>query len=222
MRRRAVAPARKNLTVDRSDPPRASPRPLRSDRRAKSARLLEVAARLFHAKGYSATSIRDLAKALGLETASLYHYMDSKEALLYEIARRCQERMLDAVEPVVASPKPALEKLREFVTVHVRGMLQDRDAYAVLLSEMKSLSGPRRAALVRLRDAYEERLVRLLEEGQAQGVVRSDVPARTLRLALLNLLNWTLYWYRPEGPLSPEALAELLTSVFLDGVRPRS
>lgn len=205
---------RDSLTIDRSTQPR-------SRRGTNRDRLLEVAARLFHAKGYSATSIRDLARALGLETASLYHYMDSKESLLYEIARRCQERLLEAVEAVVRSPRPALDKLRDFVRVHVTWMIQDRDAYAVLLSEMKSLSGRRRQALVRLRDAYEERLMRVLEEGQQQGVVRADVPVRYLRLALLNLLNWTLYWYRPDGPLGPAELAELLTSVFLDGVRPR-
>ncbi|MDR5683218.1 MAG: TetR/AcrR family transcriptional regulator [Armatimonadota bacterium] len=184
-------------------------------------RLLDAAARLFRAKGYAATGIRDLSRALRMETASLYHYMDGKEGLLYEIARRSQEDLAAAVAPIVVSDRPPLEKVRSLMTTHMTIVLRDRDKYAVLLSELKALSPRRRAAIVRLRDAYERMVDHVLAEGQGCGVLRTDVPVRYLRLALLNLLNWSIYWYRPNGPLTPEALAAVLSAVFLDGARAR-
>lgn len=181
-------------------------------------RLLEVAAHLFRTKGYAAASIRDIAKALRLESSSLYHYIDSKEELLFKICIQSLDELMEKVEPIVLSDLPPVEKLRRFIGAHTDVILRDRDKHAVMLFELKALSPRRRRAIVQLRDRYEGLVLRVVEEGQRAGLLRQDLPARYLKLALLNLLNWSIFWYRPNGPLGSSEIGELLGEVFLQGV----
>ncbi|MDR7433888.1 MAG: TetR/AcrR family transcriptional regulator [Armatimonadota bacterium] len=180
--------------------------------------LLRIAARLFRTKGYAATSVRDIARALRLESSSLYHYIDSKEELLYRICVQSLDELMEKVEPIVFSPLPPLEKLQRFIETHVDAILEDRDRHAVMLFELRSLSPRRRKAIVQLRDRYEQLVLRMVEEGQQAGLLRQDLSARYLKLALLNLLNWSIFWYRPHGPLDSSAVGGLLGEVFLHGV----
>jgi len=203
-----------------TDPPRKKDRPPAMKRAPQSQyeRLLEVAAHLFRAKGYAATSIRDIARALKMESSSLYHYINSKEELLFKICTQSLDELMEKVEPIVLSDLPPVEKLRRFIETHLDVILEDRDRHAVMLFELKALSPRRRKVILQLRDRYEELVLRVVEEGQRAGLLRQDLPARYLKLALLNLLNWSIFWYRPDGPLDSSAIARLLGEVFLQGV----
>lgn len=192
--------------------------PVKEPRGDTRQRLLTVAAHLFRTKGYAATSTREIARHLRIQTASLYHYIRSKDQLLFEIARQGLEELEAEVRPIVFSALPPLEKLRRFIETHVTIILRYRDKHAVMLAELNALPARSRRAVVALRDRYEGLVARVLEEGQAAGVVRADLPVRYLRLALLNLLNWSIFWFRPDGPLAPDEVGRMLSSVFIDGV----
>jgi hypothetical protein len=93
----------------------------------------------------------------------------------------------------------------------------DSDRNAVALLELRALDPKRRAAVVKMRDEYEGILKGLIEEAQRAGFVRSDVDAKYLTLTLLSVINWTIFWLRPNGPLRPDQLADVLCDIYLQG-----
>lgn len=188
--------------------------------RPKHEELLAAAVRLFRRKGYHDTSMQDLAEAVGIQRGSLYHYIEAKEDLLWDIMDRAMRRLLDAVEPVAASSAPASEKLRRAVQAHLAVAAEHRDELVVLHVELKSLSAARRERMLALRDRYEGLFRRMVEEGVRTGEFRAADP-KTVGLAVLGACNWFTTWFRPEGPLSAADFARAFADLFLEGlVRP--
>jgi TetR/AcrR family transcriptional regulator, cholesterol catabolism regulator len=181
-------------------------------------RILAVTAALFRQHGYSGTTTRQISDALGIQKASLYHHVSGKEDLLYEICLAALHDVdVGASEAVAAADDPEA-KLRALVRGHTLAMLANVNFSYTMLTDMRSLSGERLQEVVRLRDKYERWMEQLLIEAQQAGDIRSSHSARHLTLGLLNLLNWTMFWYRADGDLTPEQVAELLESIFFDGV----
>jgi AcrR family transcriptional regulator len=179
-------------------------------------RILSTAAELFRTKGYAQSTTRELAEMIGLKKASLYHYVESKEDLLYEISIQSLQQIDGDVSVAIAASAPA-DSLRDLIKAHIRSALGNRDHHAVMLSELRSLSQPRRQQIIKARDAYEARVRGVIVREQAENRLRSDINPKYLTFALLNLLNWTIFWYQPEGALEPEQLGSLLASIFIEG-----
>lgn len=190
----------------------------RADRTAD--RLLRTAAALFREKGYAATTTRELADRLRIQKASLYHHIRSKEDLLLSISLESLRRVTAAVEAAAAATTDD-QRLHDMILAHVSSGLADRDLHTTMLIDLRSLSaGPQRQVTDK-RSEYERLFSTAIAAEQRAGRVRTDIDAHGLTLALLNLLNWTIFWYDPAGPLSAEAIAEMLATVFLDGARVR-
>lgn len=181
-------------------------------------RLLDAAAVLFRAKGFSGATTRELASVVGIRNASLYHHFRSKDDLLYTLCVESLTKLTKAAEDAVASSSDAIEQLRALVVAHLTTSLADQDKHAAMLMELRSLTKTRRDEVVALRDRYEAHVRKVLDAGQAAGSVRGDVSAQVLTLALLNLLNWTILWFRPDGPLSATEIASEFASIYLEGV----
>lgn len=185
-------------------------------------RVLSTAAELFRTRGYAATTTREIAARLGIQKASLYYHISSKEDLLYELTMSTLRRNLDVVRAAIAEPGDALSRLSRIVTAHLVGMHSDPDKNGTALSEMRALEGERLADVVKLRDDYEAAFRGVIEDGQRQGVLRNDLHSRYLTLALLSMTNWTLVWYHPGGGLTAGELAQVMLTVFLDGALRKS
>lgn len=180
-------------------------------------RLLAIAASLFREQGYDRTRTRELSEHLGIQSASLYYHINNKEDLLYDICLAGIQEISAAVEKAAADDRKPVDQLKAVIAAHVLTALAAPDVHATMLLELKSLSKDRRQAIVTRRDEYERLIQGVLERCQDAGVVRTDIAARHLTLALLNLLNWTIFWFRPEGELGPDRIAEMLSTVFIDG-----
>jgi AcrR family transcriptional regulator len=180
-------------------------------------RLLDVAARQFQEKGYAATTTRELAALLGVQHASLYYHIDKKEDLLYAVCVDSLTRIRREVEAAVAAQTEPVARLRALIETHLVVGLTDEHKHATMLLEVRALSAPRRAEVVRLRDEYEALVRDVLAQAQASGAIRPDVPVKYLGLALLSLLNWTIVWCRPDGELTPGDLAGLFVKLYLEG-----
>ncbi len=183
-----------------------------------AARLLKTAAALFREKGYAHSTTRELATLLGIQKASLYYHIDKKEDLLYALCVDALARIQQEGEQAVAQQSAPLERLRALVHAHLRAALSDRDKHATMLIELRELSGERRTEVLHMRDRYEAFVREVIREAQEAGALRADPPAKYQGLALLNLLNWTIFWFRPGGDLTPDQLADMLTTLFLEGV----
>lgn len=179
-------------------------------------RLLRESARLFRKRGFDGTSTREIASVMGLQSASLYHYMDTKEDLLYSICLSGNEIMIEAVSAAIEGLEP-LEALRATIRTHLSTAIENRDVYLTTLAENKALSPARRRRVAKVREVYSDLLTGVIERAQEAGEVRGDISADHIMLVLRNLLSWTLFWFRVDGDLSIEELATLISRVFLEG-----
>ena len=185
---------------------------------ATSDRLLSAAASLFRQKGYSASTTREIAALLGINKASLYHHIKGKEDLLFNLSVESLNHIHTEVARAIAVESDPVRRLRAFIRTHVVTMLADQDKHAAMLIELRSLTGRRRKAVVQLRDDYEVMLQGVMSEGQRQHALRDDIEARLLAVALLNLLNWTIFWFEPGRGLAADALGDVLAKIYLQGV----
>lgn len=181
-------------------------------------RLRRAGSRLFWTKGYSATSTRELADAVGIQKASLYHHMDSKEDLLYSICVRSLDGLYTTSLESVKRVSDPLDRLRALIKSHVVNLLSDREEHATTLTQRRCLTAGRREEVDKLCDRYQELVRGLVGEAQRSGDVSDERTSTEFALCLLNLMNWTIFWYQTEGQLSPEDLAEMFESVYFGGV----
>jgi len=184
-------------------------------------RLLDAAVALFSSKGYVATSTREVAELLGIQKASLYYHIESKEDLLYLICKASLAQIHDDVETAIKNVPDPVERIQTLISAHIESMLRDQDKHATTLAEMHALSHDRFTQVLALRHAYEDLVRSEIQDAQAAGVLRNDIDAKYLCLSLLGLRNRALVWYRRAGRLSPGQLGRVLASIFLSGVATR-
>jgi AcrR family transcriptional regulator len=178
--------------------------------------LTREAARLFAEKGYHGTSIGDLAEAMGVQKASLYHHIESKAELLWEVARDGAEAFhaaLDAIDDRL----PAVEKLRLALRAHLHVIAEQLDIATVFVREWRYLDDERRDAFVGERRRYEERIRSLFREGVEQSELRTDLDVNVAALLFLSAANWAYTWLQPGR--DTDALADRFFDLLVDGMR---
>jgi AcrR family transcriptional regulator len=181
-------------------------------------RLLDAAVALFSSKGYAATSTREVAALLGIQKASLYYHIESKEDLLYLICKSSLEQIHSEVEGATENVPDPLERIQALISTHIESMLRDQDKHSTTLSEMHALSQDRLARVLALRHGYEDLVRSVMQGAQTAGALRDDIDAKYLCLSVLGLMNRALVWYRRSGRLSPSQLGQLLAAIFLTGI----
>ena len=187
---------------------------------------MDAAASLFCAKGYENTSTQDLAGAIGIQKPTLYHHMSSKENLLFAIMEDAHNQVREAVKRAVAGAPTAGAKVEALIHTHMTTMLGNREYHYVMLVEHRSLSQIHQASLRQLHKEYGVHIKAVLADAQAAGVLRTDIVTSHLAFLLTNLMNWSIFWYRESGGLSPHQIASLIQTQFLHGammhsVRPK-
>jgi AcrR family transcriptional regulator len=182
--------------------------------------ILEAAANIFSQKGFHAASMRDIAEAVSLQKGSLYHHVSSKEEILVEILDKAIDLLTDRMEEVTSQTIPPIEKFRLAVRSYIQTMTGYRGPASVLLLEYRSLSPELQRRHIPRRDRYEELWRELLLEGQQAGVFHLDDLAMASR-AMLGAMSWTVTWYRPDGKLSADEIADRFSTLFLNGLLQR-
>lgn len=180
--------------------------------------ILAVAARLFRERGYAATSIRDLGAALGTTSAALYYHFKSKEDVLLAVVREGVRRVSDRVRAAMAAEEDLYAQVRAGLRAHLVTCLTHQDFAAVVLHEVRGLRPEARRQAVAERDRYEQLWADVLQRGREAGILRPGVDAHLLRLLGFGAMNWVTVWYRPDGPYTPEAIADAFLQLMADGV----
>jgi AcrR family transcriptional regulator len=180
-------------------------------------RLFDIAAALFCDKGYASTTTREIAAAARIRQASLYYHVASKEDLLHQICVSSLEQLLTDVQSAVNATSNPLERIEVLARTHLRTILRHQIRHVTMLKELRALSDPHRAAVMALRKKYANLVRSVIEDAQTAGAVRRDIPARYLYLALLNILNWAVLWFRRGQTLSEDQLGRTFTSIYLTG-----
>ncbi len=178
--------------------------------------LLAVAARVFAARGYDRTSMRDLAREGSTSLAGMYYYVKGKEDLLHQIQKSCFEQVHRGARAAIAAESGPEERLAAFIRHHVQFFATHMAEMKVLAHEAESLSGAALAEVRRLKRGYVDLLVSLLAELDGRGA--ADAALRQVAAyTLFGMMNWIYTWYDPHGPVGVEALTETITRLFLNG-----
>jgi AcrR family transcriptional regulator len=179
------------------------------DAPSRRRRIEDVASALFRERGYAATSIRDIARALDVQGASLYAHVTSKEDVLWSIVDRAAGRFeaaADTAERATAADG-ASDRIATLVRVHVGIITSDPGEASVFVHEWRSLGAERRALIAERRDAYERRFRNRIEDGMGSGEFALTDPAMAAAF-LLTALNGLAAWYRPDGRLTSDRIAD--------------
>ncbi|MGQ0849928.1 MAG: TetR family transcriptional regulator [Actinomycetota bacterium] len=180
--------------------------------------LVQAASRLFAARGYHGTSMRDLAREVGLLGSSLYSHIESKEDLLVEVVERGSSLFHAAAERAVAEPGSGTDRLRALVSGHIDVVLDHLDEVRTFLYEADVLDTVHRARVIAARDRYESSFREVLTAGRLDGSFRADLDPRLAAIFLLSILNAVERWYHPDRPLTRSQLVDRLVSFTMDGI----
>jgi AcrR family transcriptional regulator len=180
-------------------------------------RLFDTAANLFWEKGYAATTTREIAAAVGIQQASLYYHIASKEDLFYQLCISSLEQLHSDVQSALHGVADPPARIRLLISAHLLTLLKHQVRHVTMLTQLRALSEEHHREVLRLRKNYASLVQSVLEEAQTAGLVRADIPAKYLYLALLNVLNWAVLWFRQDRELTAERLIGLFTPLFLEG-----
>jgi TetR/AcrR family transcriptional regulator, cholesterol catabolism regulator len=172
---------------------------------------------LFRERGYASTTMRDLADSLGIEAASLYNHITSKEEILQDICFSMATAFFAALEPIVDAGIAPDTKLRNAIEAHLGVIAANSNASAVFLHEWRHLGEPYLSDFRLMRRRYERMFRFIVESGMRTGDFREGDVIMTTR-TLLSSMNWTYEWYNPNGKVSPRSMSQLIGSLLLDGL----
>jgi len=182
--------------------------------------ILEAAAQIIRQKGFHATSMQDIAAAVSLQKASLYHHVASKQEILLALLDQALDMLTEHMQLVMHQELPADEKLRLAMDSFLKLLTEHSDLVSVLLLEHRSLDVEFHNRHIVRRDRFEKLWRDLIQEGIDTGKFISYDPALTAR-ALLGVMNWTITWYRPTGSLPVKEITNHMANLFLNGLLAR-
>lgn len=179
--------------------------------------ILDAAAQVFRKKGFHGASMADIADSVNLQKASLYHHVTSKQEILLELLERALSLLEEQISGVASQSLPADQKLRQMIRAYLQALAEYPDMSSVLLFEHRSLDKKNHSRHVPHRDRFEALWRDVVLEGRRTKVF--DCPDAGLAVrALMGTMNWTLTWYRPDGPLSITKIADDYADLFLNGL----
>jgi len=179
--------------------------------------ILDEAAKLFKLKGFGGTSMRDLAAQVGMEAASMYNHIRSKDEILELICFHVSDtyiRQLTEVEQMAAT---YVEKIRALIGCHIQLMIEDGAAVSVGNNDWKYLTGDTLEAFKTARKHYEKGFAALIEQGIAAGELQ-PVNVSVALFTILSAVRWVELWYRPGRDVTPEELEENIMTILLNGL----
>jgi TetR/AcrR family transcriptional regulator, cholesterol catabolism regulator len=179
--------------------------------------ILQSAAQVFRQKGFHGASMADIAEAVSLQKASLYHHFGSKQEILLELLDRALEMVTAHMAEVMQGDVSTEEKLRLAMRAYLKTLSEQADLVSVLLLEFRSLDPELYTRHIPNRDRFEQMWRDLIQQGVADGTFACENIPLTAR-GLFGLMNWTITWYRQDGKMSIEQIADHFADVFLHGL----
>jgi AcrR family transcriptional regulator len=185
--------------------------------------ILRAAARLFQQQGYDATSMNDVAAALKLSKGGLYHHFQSKDEILFHIMSHAmqltEDRVINVVRRIDGTSHAGLEeRLRTLIRLHIQVVLSPEDReITVMLHENHPLPPALRRKINGRKKDYLVFVENLIADVQRKRNSASKVTPRAAAFALVGMINWIYQWYKPDGPLTGDALVQQYTDIFFHG-----
>ncbi|MFT3748503.1 MAG: TetR/AcrR family transcriptional regulator [Agriterribacter sp.] len=180
--------------------------------------IVAEAAKLFREKGFSATSMRDLAEQVGVEAASLYNHIQSKAEILQDICFRTANLLTQNLENIENSKTTAIEKIKSILRFHIQQMLNNYEEVHVADREWRHLTEPYLSNFKVQRRAYRQRLANIIAEGIQKNQIK-PIDAPTAVLIMLHAVSGIESWHRSMEKISPEQLEDNMIIILVEGLK---
>jgi AcrR family transcriptional regulator len=177
--------------------------------------ILIQAANLFRKKGFSGTSMQDIARDVGILKGSIYYYFNSKNEIFREVLNKGISPVLKNAEFIMAKDLSPAEKLRELLRSHIDYIMHDNYSLILYFQEKEKISVQEIKKYLESRNKYEKIFKDLLAQGIKQGVF-PKVDITLTVYAILGMCNWIVQWYNPKGSRSPKDIAEHMVYLICD------
>jgi AcrR family transcriptional regulator len=176
-----------------------------------------VIARLFAYRGYHSTSMREIARELGMNQSSLYHYFSSKEDILFKLMNDAIDDVLVTLEDIDAADLLPEDKLKRVLDSYIRSYAGDQERLILLVNEMNSLNEKYRHILVEKQRRYVQLIKSILSELVGESKMKMIDPT-VATFAFFGMVHYTIKWYHKDGPITLDELAELFVEIFTKGI----
>ena len=188
------------------------------DRSLRKQKIIDTAADLFQKKGYSTTTLDDVAKELGVSKAALYHYVSRKDELLSIIYAHSIKNIFMGTFEILDMDLPPNEKLRLFIHNHIKNIIiKSLPMFAVFFSEENQLLEKDYQKIRKEKKKYNHILEEILKEGVSKGVFKK-VDVKLQSYAILGMCNWVHKWYKPDrSKYTSEQIADHFTNLLERG-----
>jgi len=183
----------------------------------KRDRMLKAAAYCFNQKGYSGTSLKDVADILGLTDAALYYYVRNKEELVYLCYVRAAEIGREAMDRAIADADSGFDQVHTYIRYHIEYMVDDRGPIAIM-SEVPSLNHDHREEVLEFSRQHSSRFEALLENGIRDGSI-ADCDVRMTGNSIMGSINWIPKWFHGDADVASRVL-ETFPEILCRGLRP--
>jgi AcrR family transcriptional regulator len=191
---------------------------VQSPRRNRDEEILAAAIQVFSQKGYAAASLQDVADAVGLLKGSLYHYISSKESLLYRIFQESHEEgsaLMAAVDDLGLSPDA---KLREFVRQLTLFYERNRERSSLYFGDWRHLTGEDLETVMQQRREFELYVRAIVIDAHERGLTNPDLDVKLATRYILTAVNGVILWYHPDGPLPADDIAEQIAELACSSI----
>lgn len=185
---------------------------------SRKEQIVEIATRLFHEKGYNATSMRHLAEQLGMEAASLYNHIAGKDEILQQICFGMATHYNAHMEKVETEDIRPVERVEKLIRFHIEMMLSHFEEVYVTNRDWKHLKEPLLGNFLQQRKAYEKRFAQLVQQAIDAGEIKNLHPHAAV-LTILSAVRGIEFWQRNTRNISAEKLEEDMVRILLDGLR---
>ena len=180
--------------------------------------ILDASQNVLKEKGYAATSVRDIAKALSMEPASLYSHFKSKEEILKITCFDMADKLEIGIAEVNDIYFNAEEKLRTAINLHVKVLTQNLNSAMIFIRDWRNLTGKSLDQFILKRNAYEAGFREIVQTGINEGIF-NETDKKFAALTILSSVNWIVEWYKEDGSLSSEQIATKLSDFILSGLK---
>ncbi|MEL7147902.1 MAG: TetR/AcrR family transcriptional regulator [Bacteroidota bacterium] len=186
--------------------------------KSKREHIKECAAHLFRKKGYKATSVRDIAQHVGMEAASLYNHIKSKQEILSELLLEMAHLFTKGMEAIDSSSYTPIIKLERLISMHVKFAVEHTDSISLITNEWVHLEGHTYQEFVDLRDTYERKFEQIIKDCVDQGYF-APVNTEIALFSILSTLRWLYSWYTKNKNMNPVELEKEFIHCLLDGLK---
>ena len=180
--------------------------------------IIHVAQSLFRRNGYTATSMRNLAAELGIEAASIYSHIRSKEEILQEICFGMADVFFEKLQLSVLKADEADERLKHAIIGHVEVITQNIDAAAVFFHDWRYMGENALSNFKTLRYRYENMFRHIVKEGIVEAKFKA-VDEKFIVLTIFSAMNWTYEWYKPESGMQAEEIGNNIANIIINGIK---